>query len=222
MSMPRIRLLLLVVLAAVLTACASPEEKAANYVKSAQALFDQGDVKKAGIEARNALQIQPKNAAARFILARVAGKDGNYKEMYGNLLIAVESDPGLIAARLDLGTLLALSGNPADAARQADAVAALAPDDPGLHVLRARLLIAARDGPGARQELDRALAQQPALRDAVILKAGLIADLDPDAALNTLDAAIASGGKADNMAFRTMRASILQANKRLVEPGPPG
>ena len=215
--MPRIRLLIVVVLAAVLAACAKPEEKAANYVQSAQALFDQGDLKKAGIEARNALQIQPKNAAARFILARVAGKDGNFKEMYGNLLIAVESDPKLIPARLDLGTLLVLSGNPADAAKQADAVAALAPDDPGLHVLRARLLIAARDGPGARQELDRALAQQPALRDAVILKAGLIADLDPDAALKTLDTAIAGGGKADNMAFRTMRASILQANKRLVE-----
>ena len=215
--MPRIRLLILVVITAVLTACAKPEEKAANYVKSAQALFDQGDLKKAGIEARNALQIQPKNAQARFILARVAGKDGNFKEMYGNLLIAVESDPGLVPARLDLGTLLVLSGNPTDAGKQADAVAALAPDDPGLHVLRARLLIAAKDGPGARQELDRALAQQPTLRDAVILKAGLIADLDPDAALQTLDAAIAGGGKADNMAFRTMRASILLANKRLVE-----
>lgn len=215
--MPRIRLLMLVLLAALATGCASPEEKAANYVKSAQALFEQGDLKKAGIEARNALQIQPKNAQARFILARVAGKDGNFKEMYGNLLIAVESDPGLVAARLDLGTLLVLAGNPKDAARQADAVAALAPDDPGLHVLRARLLIAARDGPGARRELDRALALQPALRDAVILKAGLIAELDPDAALQTLDAAIARGGKADNMAFRTMRASILLANKRLVE-----
>jgi len=212
-----LRALLAALLVALAAGCASPEEKAAGYVQSAQELLDKGDLKKAGIDARNALQIQPKNARARFILARVAGKDGNFKEMYGNLLIAVESDPNLVEARLDLGTLLALSGNPVDAAKQADAVAALAPDDPGLHVLRGRLLMQAKDGPGALKELDRALELQPALRDAVILKAGLIATLDPDAALRTLDAAIAKGGKADALAYRTMRASILQANKRLVE-----
>ena len=212
-----IRVLFLALLMALASGCAKPEEKAAGYVKSAQELFDKGDLKKAGIEARNALQIQPKNARARFILARVAGKEGNYREMFGNLTIAVETDPGFVDARLDLGTLYVLSGNGVEGAKQADAVAAIAPDDPGLHVLQARLLAQKKDTPGALKELDLALAKRPALRDAVILKASLLADADPDAALKTLDAAIAAGDKADQLPFRTMRTSILQANNRLVE-----
>lgn len=215
--MSKILVLFLVLVVAVVSGCASPEEKAAGYVKSAQALFDEGNDKKAGIEARNALQIQPKNAQARYILARVAGKEGDYKEMYGNLLIAVESDPSLLGARVDLGTLLALSGDFEAAAKQADAAGVIAPDDPAVQVLRARLLIESGDLPGAIKELDAALAQKPGLRDAVILKVSLLAPTEPDAALKSLDTAIAKSEKVDQKPLRTLRASILQANNRLVE-----
>ena len=49
--------------------CESPEERASGYLASAENRFDDGDVVKAEIDAKNALQIQPKNAKAHFLLA---------------------------------------------------------------------------------------------------------------------------------------------------------
>ncbi len=54
-----------------LSACESPEERAAGYLDSAQVLYDADDLVKAEIDVKNALQIQPKNSRARYLLAEI-------------------------------------------------------------------------------------------------------------------------------------------------------
>ena len=56
--------LLLAPLLALLAACGSPEDKVAGYLEKAEAFLAAEDYKKAAVEAKNAVQIQPKNAQA--------------------------------------------------------------------------------------------------------------------------------------------------------------
>ena len=100
--------LLLAVL--VIAGCESPEERARGYVERAEQLLEDDNLVKAELEAKNALQIEPKNAEARFLLARVAESRGDFPEMAANLRSTIEERPDFLEARLKLGTLYALGG----------------------------------------------------------------------------------------------------------------
>ena len=101
-----------------LAGCESPEERAAGYVARAEQLVEEDNLVKAELEVRNALQIEPKNADARFLLATIAESRGDFGEMAANLRAAVEARPDFLEARLKLGTLYALGGA-TDLARRA-------------------------------------------------------------------------------------------------------
>ena len=94
--------LLLVLLMA---ACSDPAERAAQYVEQAQRYYDAGDFVSARVEAKNAAQVDPKNARAHYLLALVAGQDGDVKQMFTHLMVAVSSKSDFIEARLELGSL---------------------------------------------------------------------------------------------------------------------
>jgi cellulose synthase operon protein C len=59
------------VLAVALVACSSPEEKAAAYVESGDLLLQEGNLDKATLEYRNALQINQNLPDAWYGLARI-------------------------------------------------------------------------------------------------------------------------------------------------------
>ena len=69
--------ILLLILAAgfALVGCSPPEERAAAYLAQAQQFFDAGDYDRAKLEAKNAVQVEPKNAQARYLLALIAEQD---------------------------------------------------------------------------------------------------------------------------------------------------
>ena len=117
------RVSLLIVAALLMTACGSPEKRAADYLVKAQALYDSGDYVNARLEAQNAAQVEPKNAKARYLLALVAEQNKEYQQMFGHLLVAVDGDPSNVEARLKLATLYFLGQSWEDAAKQALAAA---------------------------------------------------------------------------------------------------
>ncbi|MDP6673847.1 MAG: hypothetical protein QGH93_03205, partial [Gammaproteobacteria bacterium] len=55
-----------------LSGCGSPEQRAAEYLATAQELFADGDYLGAKLEAQNAAQIEPKNAGTSYLLALIA------------------------------------------------------------------------------------------------------------------------------------------------------
>ena len=75
--------------ACVLAGCGSPEERANEHLAAAQEFFDAGNYAKANLEARNAVQIQPRNARARFLLAEIAEQQQDYQGVFGHLMVAV-------------------------------------------------------------------------------------------------------------------------------------
>jgi tetratricopeptide (TPR) repeat protein len=197
--------------------CTNPAERAAKYLANAQTLFDKGDLKKADIEARNAAQIEPKNAKARYLLALIAEKQQDWKQMGSNLTVAVDSDPKFVAARTKLGTLYFLGQAYKLAAEQAKAAMALAPNDPAVRVLNARVLLQQGQNDEGMKELDVALAKEPGNLEALLLKAVAMAKASPDAAIRVLDDAILKAKGEDAKTLREVRISILAQQQRLPE-----
>ena len=64
-------LLVVALVTTVLTACGSPEEKAAKFFKKGQALYEKGDYVKARLEFKNAIQIDRRFGEAHYMLGMV-------------------------------------------------------------------------------------------------------------------------------------------------------
>jgi tetratricopeptide (TPR) repeat protein len=192
-----------------LGACASPEERAAEYLARAQELFAAGDLENAQLEARNAVQILPKNVEARWILAQIAEREKEYGQMVANLAVVVEEDPKNAAAKVKMGTLLVYSQDYAGAGMLADDALAMNPDDPEAHVLKARVLLQKQDVDGTLAELDRAIELAPGNLDAAALRAVALSLRDAGQAVADLEASIARVGPQASEPLRQLRVDLL-------------
>ena len=76
-----------------LCACSSLEDKRNNFLASGQALYEQGDFVRARLQFQNALQIDPKFAAAYLWMGKTELKLKNPRGAYGALNKAVELRP---------------------------------------------------------------------------------------------------------------------------------
>ncbi len=99
--------LLCVPLLLYLPGCSSKEEKAARFVTRGDRLIESGDPVRAILQYKNALQLDPKNPAAHLALGKAFLAQKNYPQAYRTLLAALELDPNLDEARLEVATLLA-------------------------------------------------------------------------------------------------------------------
>jgi Flp pilus assembly protein TadD len=70
----RLRCALLAALALALTGCSSKEERFANAIGKGRELLAQGELDKASVEARNAVQLNPKSAEALVLSGQIEEK----------------------------------------------------------------------------------------------------------------------------------------------------
>ena len=68
---------LLFVTLLVLAACGSPQEREAKHIASGKTLYESGDLVKAILEFRNALQINPRGIEARYYVGLILERQGN-------------------------------------------------------------------------------------------------------------------------------------------------
>ncbi|MBV8307701.1 MAG: tetratricopeptide repeat protein, partial [Gammaproteobacteria bacterium] len=137
-----------------------------------QALFSAGDFAKASIEFRNALQVRPKDAAARVMAGRAAEKLGRVRDAVGLYQSVVDDTPDNVDARANLGRLMIFNGAPDKGLKVIEPALAKHPDDAGLLTLRATGRTQLNDKPGALADVNRALQLAPANEEAVALRAG--------------------------------------------------
>lgn len=184
------KVLIVIAAALMLGACGSPEERAADYIAKAQALYDKGEFLKARLEAQNAAQVEPKNAKARYLLAQIAEENKEYQQMFGHLLVAVDGDPANVEARLKLATLYFLGQAWEEAASQSEELLKLAPNDARVRILNARVLIQRGEREAGLAEVGEALRIDPDNVDAILLQAASDVGDSMDKGLATLDTAI--------------------------------
>jgi len=193
-SLPRrqavYRLLPSVLVALVLAGCASPEERANKHAAAAEQLLAAGDFKKARMEAQNAIEVSPKNVKARYVLAEVAEQNGELGQMLGHLEVIIGEDPRDVRSRVQMATLLLYAQDYAGAEGLAAAARKIAPDDPTVRLLDARLLLQNGDVAGGLRELDFVLRKQPDNAGAALIRGVTLGLTSPERGLADLAASI--------------------------------
>src|SRR6516162_29246 len=95
-----------------LTACGNADARRARYMQRGQAYLAQGNLPKAQIEFRNALQIAPTDLQAHLMAGRVAERLGDLRTAAGLYQSALELDATDAEAAAKLGRLYALANDP--------------------------------------------------------------------------------------------------------------
>ena len=187
-----------------LAACASPEEKAAEYVESAQELFEQGDLTKAEIEFKNALQINQNLPDAWYGLARIHERKQQWRQAYGVLNRVRESSPNHVDSRIMLGQLLLASNQIEQALTDANEILELAPEDARAHALMGAVQFRLGNNEAATEAVNRALGIDADNNEAMLVRSRvLIAEKKFDEAIAQLDRSIA--GDPDNVSMYLMK-----------------
>jgi tetratricopeptide (TPR) repeat protein len=195
--------------ALLLGACAAPEERAASYAAKAGELYAAGDAERAKLEARNALQLAPKNVPARWLLAQIAESEGEVGQMLGHIEVVIGEDPTHVPARLKLAKLLIFSQDYAGAQVLLDQLSKLAPDDPDYRQLLARQKFQQNDIAGGIAILDEVVASHPDNAEAALLRGMAISVQDPRRALAELEAAAPRLDKDAAQPLRQARVDLL-------------
>jgi tetratricopeptide (TPR) repeat protein len=163
-------------LALSLAACGGAQSRYASHLQRGQEYFAQGNLTKAGIEFRNALQIQPKAAQALYLSGRVAELRGDPRAAAGLYQAAMDAQPDLLAARVGLARVYLLGGATDRALKLVEPALAAHPDDPELLTVRAAARFRLKDSDGARADAERAVKLAPTNEQAVSLLAGMYAE----------------------------------------------
>jgi len=156
--------------------CGGAAVRFASHLQRGEAFLASGNLDKAGVEFRNAAQIQPKNPRALYFNGRVAEARSNIREAYGYYQAAIDADPAYDAARAAAGRMLIFAGG---AKRALDLVAPgllQHPDDPDLLAVRAAAHQQLKEKDAARADAERAIRLAPTNESALVILAALYAD----------------------------------------------
>ena len=225
-----VEMLLLLGLVVACSGCSSAEERADKYLSRAEASFEAGDMVKAELDAKNTLQIQPRNADARFLLARIAetkvlSDPEAWRAMMGNLQRVVEVQPDHIEARTKLIQLYLRFLGSAEKEQvlerlrdELDTALSYAPDNDRVQTLVPIVgyheAVHAGDDSARDQAMSRAqelFDQDPANLLITSFLTGVYAQSDPDKSLSYIDRSLAAKPQA---ALRVLKIGLLRSQNR--------
>jgi putative PEP-CTERM system TPR-repeat lipoprotein len=156
-----------------LAGCGGGQARYASHMERGQRYLAEGNLDKASVEFRNALQIQPKAAEALYLNGRVAEQRGNVSEAVGLYQAAIDAKPDYDRARASLGKAYVFGGAPRQAMEIIGPGLLAHPDDPDLLAARAAARHQLKDDVEARADAELAAKLAPANENAVAVLAAL-------------------------------------------------
>jgi tetratricopeptide (TPR) repeat protein len=154
-------LLMAAVLSTLVAGCGEGEDRQAKYLERAQNYFAEENYDKARIDARNVLQINPKNAEARLVLANISFEGGDIRKAYGGYQSVLDEAPENIDAHIGLTKLFVAVRGFDQALTHADTVLEAQPDNTEVMGFKAVALVGAE-----RAEEAQTIARQTLAKDA--------------------------------------------------------
>lgn len=174
------------------TACASPEEKAVRYAEEGQELLDAGDSTRAYLQFQNALKQNEEYLPALRGLALIAEERQDFSTMFGVLQQIVRLDPAAIDAYVKLGKLYLISSDEITALEQAEKALTLDAEYIDALSLKSGILLKIGDNAGAVEMANGILARDRANAEAnTVIATDLSLNRDFEGALEQLDGALA-------------------------------
>src|ERR1700755_1888660 len=108
-SLP-LQLLLAILTAGLLAGCGGSKSRFESHLRKGEEFLTSDNLDKAGVEFRNAAQIQPKSPVALYYLGRVAEARGNIREAYGYYQAAIDADAKYEPAQAGADKMLVFGG----------------------------------------------------------------------------------------------------------------
>ena len=205
--------LLLAVLLLGVGGCSSSEQRAQSYYTHGQELLAKGQLDKAALEFRNALNLKADMVPAIYALADIAERKGDFQSAVSSYRSVAEHDPKNVEARVHLGRILVAGGQLDVASKYADEAYALAPKEADVLSLKGTVALKLGDPTKAVEFAQEALKVAPGTLEALmVLAAERMKAGDPKAALVYLDQG-ATGENDRNLALQLFRLTAFQALK---------
>jgi cellulose synthase operon protein C len=201
-----------------LSACEKPEEKEARYMKRGNELFSAGDYEKARIEYKNAARLKPADPEVAYRVGLIDETEGNLKDAFGNFAHAAQQDPQYHPVLLKLAEYFMISGKYAEAQKRLDIIFHDAPDDVEARALHAALLFRQKNYTEAATEAQFALDKDPDNVVAVSVLASIDETQGDDGkAMTKIDAGLLRNPK--NLSLLLLKANLCEKTKDLAEAG---
>ncbi len=188
--------------------CSGGKERQAEYFSKAQALFDQGNVVKARVEVRNALQIDANYPDARYLLALIYEREKNWQQMFANLRLVVELDSGHIGGNIKLAQMYYANRAYPQTLEHVEAVLQLEPNNPDAHMLKGSVFFRNGEHDEAIREAHLALNQQPGHVGAISVLTEVYKAEDPERALAIIGDGIDK--QSQNATLKLLKIDVLE------------
>jgi tetratricopeptide (TPR) repeat protein len=184
--------LFVAVMACVLGGCGGSRARFESHLHRGQEYLASGNLDKAGVEFRNAAQIEPKNAEALYFNGRIAEARNNIREAFAFYQAAIDVNPGYAVARAGVGKMLVFGGAAKRALDVINPGLAEHPDDVDLLAVRAAARHQLREHEAALADAERAVQLGPTNENALSVLAALYTDAkEYPRAISLLNGAVA-------------------------------
>jgi len=139
----------IIVLSISLIGCSSKEAKRDRFYNRGKDLYEKGLYVKAGLELKNAIQLDPEYTDAWFLLGMTEEKQGDLKQAFGIFSKVVGMKPDHVGANIELGKIFLISGMSDKAMEKAEAVLQKEPHNTEALILKADIFLGSgRDDEG--------------------------------------------------------------------------
>ena len=153
--------------------CSSAQVRYQDYLTRGERFLAQSNLAEAGVELRNALQIEPKSPEALYDLGKVLEEQGDLRQAAGFFQSAIDARPQDTKARVQLGTVYCIAGVPRKALTTVAPALVRYPEDPDLLTVRAAAERGLEEYDTALADAGHAVRVAPANESAVALLAML-------------------------------------------------
>ncbi len=141
--------------------CASKEEKKAKHFEKAKEYISKNELKKAVIELKNVVQLDPQHDAAYLELGETYLKLKEPREAFQAYTRAVSANPDNLKAQLKLGQMLLLGRQTEEAKKKAELILTKSPDSVEALSLLSGVQVQERDLDGAIKTLEKGASLNP-------------------------------------------------------------
>jgi tetratricopeptide (TPR) repeat protein len=169
----RARALVVFALVFALAACGSSHSRFVSHMERGKSYLAAGNLDKAYVEFRNALQIEPRNNDAFYFNGRVAERRGNVRQAVEFYQAAIDVQPDDSRSRASLAKVFVLGGATQRALEVISPGLLDHPDDPDLLAARAAVRHELKDDGEAEVDAERAVKLAPANENAIGVLAAL-------------------------------------------------